>query len=361
MVNSALEQYQIADLIDWDINKRLVINRDFQRGQVWKNDARVYLIDTILRQLPIPKFYLRQLVNLETKQSVREIVDGQQRVSAILDFAHDRLVLTKRAGEFNGLRYSTLKPDLQESFLSYPIAAEHLINASLDDVLEVFARLNSYTVRLNAQELRHAKYQGEFKWSVRGAVQRWSALLERLNVVSRRDRVRMQDDELVAQLFGILIDGVKDGGQPYIERLYSRFDNSFPNSDQVNQRLDESLSFVSVTLDGVLQDVAIRNAPHFMLLFAAIAHQSHGVPEGDMSGEMPPRSSSALSDHGIMINNIRSLASLLELDESEALTLPNDLFSFWASSRRTTQRISSRKLRFPIYCKALLPTAIGQQ
>ena len=227
MVNSALEQYQIGDLIEWDASNRLKINRDFQRGNVWNDDARVYLIDTILRRMPIPKFYLRQIVNLETRQSVREVVDGQQRIRAILDFAKDELVLTKRAGEFVGQRYSTLEPESQEIFLSYPIAVEHLINASIDDVLEVFSRLNSYTVRLNSQELRHAKYQGDFKWSVRAAVRRWPVLWEQLGVLSRANRTRMLDDELMAQMFGVLIDGVKDGGQTYIDRLYSRFDNNF--------------------------------------------------------------------------------------------------------------------------------------
>ena len=102
MVNSALEQYQISDLIEWNESKRLIINRNFQRGNVWIPEARVYLIDTILRKMPIPKFYLRQTVNLETRQSVREVVDGQQRIGAILDFANDKLVLTKRAGELAG-------------------------------------------------------------------------------------------------------------------------------------------------------------------------------------------------------------------------------------------------------------------
>ena len=355
MVNSALEQYQIGDLIEWDASKRLVINRDFQRGNVWGNEARVYLIDTILRRMPIPKFYLRQIVNLETRQSIREIVDGQQRIGAILDFAQDKLVLTKRAGEFAGHRYSTLESELQEAFLSYPIAVEHLINASIDDVLEVFSRLNSYTVRLNPQELRHAKYQGDFKWAVRDAVRRWPVLWEQLGVVSRASRIRMLDDELMAQMFGILIDGVKDGGQPYINRLYSRFNNDFSGKAQLDKALDRSLKYISYTLGSILEQSAIRRAPHFLMLFAAVSHQMHGIPEGDIGDAMPPKAEGAFSDPGMVSNNLRDLISILGMTESEAQELPNNKLRFWFESHRNTHRISSRRPRFMLYCEALLP------
>ena len=57
---------------------------------------------------------------------------------------------------------------------AHKTAAEQLTNASDRDVLEVFARINTYTMALNAAELRHAEYQGDFKWQVHEAAQRWS-------------------------------------------------------------------------------------------------------------------------------------------------------------------------------------------
>src|SRR3546814_1397457 len=76
--------------------------------------AKSYLIDTILRQLPMPKVYLRTRVDLESKKSIREVVDGQQRLRAIIEFSDDKFALSKRAGEFAGTRYSTLQTELQE-------------------------------------------------------------------------------------------------------------------------------------------------------------------------------------------------------------------------------------------------------
>jgi len=231
MRGSVLEQYQIADFLEWHKNKRLVLNPHFQRRDVWTPNAKVYLIDTILRRLPIPKIYMRQKVDLETHTSYREVVDGQQRLRAIFNFASDNITLTKRAKEYKGLTYSTLSDEDKETFLSYPIAVEQLINASDGDVLEVFARLNSYTLPLNPQELRHAKFQGDFKWTVYEMAKRWTVLWDDYKVVSGRERLRMADDQLVAEIYGIILRGVASGSQPNIKSLYTRYDRDFPQQD----------------------------------------------------------------------------------------------------------------------------------
>jgi uncharacterized protein with ParB-like and HNH nuclease domain len=64
--------------------KELILNPTFQRRSVWQPQAKVLLIDTILRKMPVPKVYMRTQINAKTKRSVREIVDGQQRLRAIL-------------------------------------------------------------------------------------------------------------------------------------------------------------------------------------------------------------------------------------------------------------------------------------
>jgi hypothetical protein len=224
---SILEQYRIADFLEWKREKRLNLNPDFQRGDVWSPAAKTFLIDTILRKLPIPKVYLRTKVDVVTKKSIRDVVDGQQRLRAIIDFSEDKFVLSKRASEFAGKKYSTLTPEEQGDFLGYPIAVDQLMNASTDDVLEVFARLNSYTVVLNPPERRHSRFQGEFKWAIRNASRNWASLWEDFSILSTRERVRMMDDSLTAEMVSVLLDGVKDGGQPKIDLTYKKYDNSF--------------------------------------------------------------------------------------------------------------------------------------
>jgi hypothetical protein len=347
---SILEQYRISDFLDWERDKKLVLNPDFQRGRVWTAAARSYLIDTILLQLPIPKVFLRTSVDVRTKQSIREVVDGQQRLRAILDFASDRFVLSTRSANFAGMRYSTLEPQFQQIFLSYPIAVDQLLNASNDDVLEVFARLNSYSVPLNAPEKRHAKFQGEFKWSIRESSRRWSVLWDKYKIISVRNRVRMADDSLMAEMYGILLEGVRDGGQPNIDKLYSRHDETFDASGSVPQQLNEILSYFDSNLGEDLVGTPMLSAPHFLILFAALAHALVGVPPGDMGELMPDPTKKALSDLAIAQGNLRQLAAVIDADDP----VPG-FEEFHRASQSSTQRIASRRVRFPMFYRALLP------
>jgi len=235
---SILEQYRIHDFVSWNENKELELNPYFQRRSVWDPQARTLLIDSVLRRMPVPKIYMRTKLDTRTRRSVREVVDGQQRLRAILGFANGEYALTRRAQEFAGMRYDDLSEEQQERFLSYPLAVDSLVNASDSDVLEVFARLNSYTVTLVAAEKRHAKFQGDFKWAVHGAASDWKVLWEEYQIVAGRDRLRMGDDSLMAEMYGILLNGVTDGGAPKLAALYESHEDAFPDEKKTRTRLD---------------------------------------------------------------------------------------------------------------------------
>ena len=76
----------ISDLVQWHEKGELELSPKYQRNNVWNEKAKAYLIDTIVRGLPIPPIFMRQTVDVNTKTTNREIIDGQQRVRAILDF-----------------------------------------------------------------------------------------------------------------------------------------------------------------------------------------------------------------------------------------------------------------------------------
>ncbi len=347
-----LEQYRIADFLEWYEEKKLKLNPDFQRGSVWTPPARNFLIDTILRDLPIPKIYLRTVVDIQTKTSIREVVDGQQRLRTIIDFAQDKFTLSKRAEEFYGLKYSTLSSDYQEAFLSYPIAVDQLLNATDDEVLEVFARLNSYSVQLNSPEKRHARFQGEFKWSIRRTSVKWKILWDKYGIITVRQRVRMLDDSLVSEMYGVLLEGVTDGGQTKIDSLYRKYDSTFEKDCETIRNVDKVLSFIVENFADYIIETPLLNAPHFLMLFAAVAHALIGIPQGSLK-TLPDASEIPLLDIEVSRENLLKLASIIESDQE-----PDDLIEFWGASKSSTQRISSRKFRFPIFYKALLPTPI---
>src|SRR5690348_724350 len=74
-------QYRVADFVGWQSNGILELNPNFQRRSVWKKGAKSYLIDTIIRGLPMPIIFLRDIpADLRTFQPKRGVVDGQQRL-----------------------------------------------------------------------------------------------------------------------------------------------------------------------------------------------------------------------------------------------------------------------------------------
>jgi hypothetical protein len=118
----------------------------------------------ILKDKPLPKIFIRATTDPKTKRTVREIVDGQQRMRAILSFVKDGFKISKiHNEEYGGMTYSELPEDVQADFLKYEISVDLLLDLSDRDVLDIFARLNTYSVSLNKQELFNAKYFGYFK------------------------------------------------------------------------------------------------------------------------------------------------------------------------------------------------------
>jgi len=77
-------------------NKQIIINHDYQRtDKVWPTSAKSNLIDTILTGYPIPKLIFSQHTDLDTKKTRIEVVDGQQRTTAIIEFLDNKYSLSR--------------------------------------------------------------------------------------------------------------------------------------------------------------------------------------------------------------------------------------------------------------------------
>ncbi len=355
MLRLSTHHYSVADFLELRAAKRLEINRDFQRRSVWRTPGKVYLIDSLLRGYPIPKMYFRSKIDAITQSSIREVVDGQQRLLTIFEFADDKLRLTKRAGDFAGMRYSDLDEDAKSQFLSYTFVAEQLINASDDEVLEVFARINTYTVALNPAEQRHAQYQGEFKWLVHDTARRWLPLWDNYQVLSLAQRARMADDALMADLLLQVTQGLTGGEKRTLDRAYKNYDLEFPGGSEAREALDEALMVVMREIPAVLQPPLSRPA-HLTMVVAATTHVLHGIGIAPVDwlprmGELPPRppTPSTRDDWEQVRDCLLDLASLIELPDAPEDNLQE---KFWSASRAAPINLASRRVRFPYYLKA---------
>jgi hypothetical protein len=338
---------QVSDIIRWFKDGELVINEVFQRHSVWTTAAKTYLIDTILNELPIPKIYLRTKIDPKKQSSLREVVDGQQRVRALVEFGADKLNLTSRSELFAGNKYSDLDPEVQKRFLGYTISVEQLLNASDDDVIDIFARLNSYTVALNAAEKRHAQFQTEFKFAVRKAASDWRGFWEKHGIFTTKQRFRMADDAFTAELFQLFIDGVVDGGAAKLNQLYrNQDDDTFTEAvhKRVRERVDSALRFFDSEIPEAISGAFAKHY-QLLMLVAAYAFHKYGIPKGDLP-RLPDRGKVAPSER--IIDKLAKIESALDLERP-----PQRYAAFVKASSSSTQRIASRKVRFLEFVKAL--------
>jgi hypothetical protein len=63
----------------------LVVNRQYQRKLVWTLPEKQNLIDSILKNYPLPLFLLAEKPP-ESSRTIYEIIDGMQRLNAIFSF-----------------------------------------------------------------------------------------------------------------------------------------------------------------------------------------------------------------------------------------------------------------------------------
>src|SRR5207247_1102182 len=122
----------------------LRIAPSFQRKPVWLEREKAYLVDTVLRQLPVPEMY----IHLQTSASGDAhyyVVDGQQWVRALLGFSNDAFSLDSEfSPDWSDRRFSDLSGELQQRFWAFSLVVRELHEASEADVRDLFQRLNRF-------------------------------------------------------------------------------------------------------------------------------------------------------------------------------------------------------------------------
>ena len=341
-MQSVSVNYTIAEYCQQYDEKTIVINRNYQRSpKIWPPSARSYLIDTILSGYPMPKILLRQRTDLQTRRTYKEVVDGQQRTMAIVDFFHDDLIITR--GEFRGKRLSTLDEDLQHKFLSYSLSADLFPEATDQDIRQVFRRINSYTVPLNPQELRYARYQGSFKWFIARLSTRYAQTLKDLGVFSEAQLSRMADSELLTEVIRAFTNGIESSSAAKLNEMYSRFDDEFPQEGEMEDVVDRVFSTI-LQIEG-LRESALMPRFNFYSLATAIGHALRRFPS---LPEFPV--GEGLSSMEAVAYNLLALAEAVDSKDAGGR-----FGTFVSASSSATNRREQRTTRFGWMCRALLP------
>jgi hypothetical protein len=334
--------YSINDFVNWYRSRELKLDPRFQRRSVWDPKARSYLIDTILRGLPVPILYIRQVIDPTALKTMREVVDGQQRLRAVLDFIEDKLtVLRSHNPDFGGRKFSDLTDDERRTFLDYPFSVDILGDASDADVLEVFSRLNSYTLTLNAQEKLNAKYYGQFKQTVYALGRQHLEFWRQNRILTDRAIVRMGEAEFTSELVVTMLDGLQHG-KSKVESFYEQYDEEFPQAKRVSAALRATIDEIAATMGDAIRSTAFHLKAHFYSLFALFYDSIYGLPGSEQRTKIPATRRAAVRD--ALVN----LVAVLKQKEP-----PQDMVAFVQASRSSTDNLPQRTTRHQFMLNAL--------
>jgi hypothetical protein len=181
----------------------------FQRRYVWPDQLASRLIESILLNVPIPPCYFAQNDDYEF-----EVIDGQQRIYSIFRFCDNQFKLSglEALKDLNGRRFFELDSKTQNRITNFTLRCVVVTNDSDEELrFDVFERLNTNTVPLNAQELRNCVYRGELFEATSSLVEYapWLQILRR-----RAPDKRMQDEELILRFFAFQRFGLQSYRTP---------------------------------------------------------------------------------------------------------------------------------------------------
>jgi len=156
---TSVVDYNLPGLNDLVVSRAIDLNPAYQRRLRWDESRQSKLIESFLMNVPVPPVFLN-----EDDYGAFSVIDGKQRITAISSFMRGNLRLRdlKVFHELNGLTFDELPSALQRVVKTRPtLRAIIILRQSDKDVkFNVFQRLNTGGVRLNAQEIRNSAFPG---------------------------------------------------------------------------------------------------------------------------------------------------------------------------------------------------------
>lgn len=269
-INDSTEKVQ--ELYSDMKNGKIFIDNSFQRRYVWEEKHQAALIETILLGYDIPPIYLWEQNPDDTGLIKSSVVDGQQRLGALRAYIDGEFKLKKKyLSEINDVdwidkTFDELSKKNKDIIWKYKFkTCEIDSSVSFDEIKTIFLRLNITNKVLNPQELRNAKFNGEF---INLALQLADiSFWRKFNIFSNNEVRRMIDVEVVSNLLAFLRMGFKiQLNQKTLNTLYDLFNNEY------KEKKEDSDIFLSIMqlmeeLFDLCKNNEIQKTTHIYTLF----------------------------------------------------------------------------------------------
>lgn len=256
--------FKLIDIYNKIISGALVTGPYYQRKLVWKKQHKYAFIETILLNFPFPEVYIAsQEVDTVTLLAKEAVVDGQQRLTTIVDYI-------KGTGDF--LSQKVIKPfdeltiEEKKEFLNYNVTVKDLKDIGEANIKEVFTRINSTNYSLNANEILNAEFGGgEFAIFAKALVdeneelskfrtdinftseerRKFIDFFKKNEIFTDNDVKRMFDAQFVMLIAATILEGGYFSRSSKIEQYLEKYNETFEASEVVIPKLENSIDLIN--------------------------------------------------------------------------------------------------------------------
>lgn len=266
--------------------KKYNMSPDYQRQSVWGDEQQSLLIDSILKNIPIPPIFLREIID-ENGKTKYEVIDGKQRLTSIIKFIDGKLSTTDDANDplhnsdLAGVSFEELRnnPELKDSlydFWGYPIPIEYIKTKDDSIIDRIFDRLNRSGEKLNGQELRNANYYNSKLIQLSYKLSKGKYWKKALEIT---DKKRMEDIQLISEFLFLLIED-RDiaSSDAELDKLYKKYARNTKDISwgEIESKFKEITNFI-IDLDIDLEKYNITGVSH---LYGIWSFSKHCVEQG---------------------------------------------------------------------------------
>lgn len=323
----------------YDIYHRRLLNLDppYQRRSVWNQEYKDFFIDTILINYPAPAIFIYEELTPDGVARYN-VVDGKQRLTTIFEFIEGKFSVgeTTSIGELKGKYFSELDNESKIKFWNYVFLVEYLPTANESVINNIFDRINRNVAKLTSQELRHARFSGEF---ISICEEMTEYLYESLGKsfirIHNQSRKQMKDIEFVSQLLLLLEEGPKGYSSDELDFAFSERDTIWDEKAKVandfRKAIDEIKAIIDIDKSDALKKSRFINQADFYSLFGAI----HNLQTMHVA-----------IDPEILYLKLTTFLELIENEEYR--TKHRDFDAYYQHTRTASNRTTARKERIDI-------------
>jgi hypothetical protein len=318
----------------------LVIKAPFQRNPVWTERQKSALIDTILLEYPIPELYMQELTDDSGNQK-HVVVDGQQRIRAVLSFLAGEFELDDESPHWAGLEFDDLSSNDRKKVFEYNFIVRLLPEMPDDELRAIFQRINRNTVTLNAQELRHATYWGPYIKLMEeiSDLEFWSTA----GIFSANDRRRMLDVEYISELAVAVLNGLQNKKKS-LEEFYQQYETKFEEAESLRSTFVQVLGEIQQVIPE-LSKTRWRKKSDFYTLFLQFTRHIDKLP---LSAEKREQATGILAEFSAMVDAL--IAGIIDDASSEPAAQ-----TYVKNVERAASDLGSRRARQDVLDGKLAP------